>query len=59
MRLTAVHSRTDARPAVSMLRSQVETKSAFLASKGVDSFVITQSACVSPTMYEVFGVVQG
>jgi len=37
---------------------QVEAKAAFLASKGVDAYAISQSACVSGGMYERFGPVQ-
>ena len=37
---------------------QVEAKASFLASKGVDSYAISQAACVSGGMYEGFGPVQ-
>jgi hypothetical protein len=40
------------------LRWQVEAKAAFLASKGVDAYAISQAACVSGGMYECFGPVQ-
>lgn len=36
----------------------VEAKASFLASKGVDSYAISQAACVSGGMYECFGPVQ-
>ena len=37
---------------------QVEAKTAFLESKGVDAFTIAQAACVSLADYEAFGPVQ-
>ena len=37
---------------------QVEVKTAFLESKGVDAFTIAQAACVSLADYEAFGPVQ-
>ena len=39
-------------------RAQVEAKTAFLESKGVDAFTIAQAACVSLADYEAFGPVQ-
>ena len=42
----------------SVTNMPVEAKAAFLASKGVDAYAISQAACVSGGMYECFGPVQ-
>ena len=43
----------------SLTGTSAEAKAAFLESKGVDSFVITQAACTSLGAYDAFGPIQG